>query len=80
MNIYLVNSTKFDYKKELYDPIKSSVLKDKHKIIFLPEDPWTFDSSNLIKNGEFDLIVAEVSYPSTDSGIELGWLIYFMFL
>ncbi len=44
-----------------------------HHQIILPHDnsPQPSNSKELIAN--CDLIIAEVSYPSTGQGIELGW-------
>lgn len=73
MNIYLSHSSGFDYQKELYEPIMQSDLYNNHEII-LPheESDQQFDSKSYLKNTA-DLIIAEVSYPSTGQGIELGW-------
>ncbi len=73
MKIYISHSTRFNYTEELYDPIM------KHKIyaetdISLPHlysgNPFLADARNI---KQFQLIFAEVSYPSTGQGIELGW-------
>jgi len=75
MKIYIGHSSNFDYKSELYNPIKESVLYSKHQFI-LPHDNSSeaTNSKELIKT--IDLVVAEVSYPSTGLGIELGWANY----
>jgi len=72
MKIYFCHSTGFDYKQELYDPIKGSGFYNEHQIVF-PHGGLVevFDTKEIIKGG--DLIVAEVSLPSTGMGIELGW-------
>ncbi|MEK7554777.1 MAG: hypothetical protein AAB518_02220 [Patescibacteria group bacterium] len=73
MKIYVVHSREFDFKKELYDPIKQSSFYGHHEII-LPHDGTdaAFKSKDLFRKG-CDLVIAEVSYPSTGLGIELGW-------
>lgn len=72
MEIYLVHSSKYDFKKELYQPIKESSLVQKHTFIFLYDGNQNPSSTkDIIKN--VDLVIAEVSYPSIGSGIELGW-------
>ncbi len=74
MRIYVAHSTSFDYKEELYLPIRQSDLNSQHRFILPHEhsnDPY--DSKMLISTAQVDLIVAEVSYPSTGLGIELGW-------
>ncbi|MBU1075446.1 hypothetical protein KJ733_05265 [Patescibacteria group bacterium] len=75
MKIYIGHSSSFNYKKELYDPIKESSLFSKHEFI-LPHDNSSeaTNSKELIKT--IDLLIAEVSYPSTGLGIELGWANY----
>jgi len=73
MKIYFGHSKSFDYKKELYEPIRNSSLNQGHEIIFPHEDDNVFiHFKEIIKN--CDLMVAEVSYPATGLGIELGWV------
>lgn len=71
MKIYICHSTQFDYKTELYQPIKESALFKEHEFIF-PHDTDKFvNSKDIVKS--CDLVIAEVSYPSIGEGIELGW-------
>ncbi|MDD4662162.1 MAG: hypothetical protein PHG24_02685 [Candidatus Pacebacteria bacterium] len=73
MNIYIAHSKDFDFKKELYEPIKKSSLSEDNLFIFPHErEDGFFDSKKFIKD-DCDLIIAETSYPSTGLGIELGW-------
>lgn len=69
---YVTHSTGFDYKHELYQPLKESSLWDKHTII-LPHDNHDEPKDSRDWIWKADLILAEVSYPSTGQGIELGW-------
>lgn len=70
MKIYVSHSTAYDYTAELYEPLKRE-FAGLHEITF-PHDAGTdFNSSEAIKSA--DLVLAEVSYPSTGQGIELGW-------
>ena len=72
MKIYVTHSSSFDYKNELYKPLRSSNLNDIHEITLPHEDSSSqFDSKNYLK--KCDLVLAEVSYPSVGQGIELGW-------
>jgi hypothetical protein len=71
MKIYFGHSKDFDFKNELYKPIRESVLNGEHEILFPHETDEFFNSKNRIKNS--DLMIAEVSYPATGLGIELGW-------
>ena len=72
MKIYVAHSGSLDYKKLLYTPIRESEI-NKGNIIVLPHeyDTEPYNSREFLK--ECDLMVAEVSYPSTGLGIELGW-------
>jgi hypothetical protein len=72
--IYVSHSRYFDFKKELYEPIRSSELNNKY-IFILPheESEGLFDSRSLFINKGCDLVLADVSFPATGVGIELGW-------
>ena len=74
MNIYVSHSTKFDYKTELYLPLRNSELNSQHTFI-LPHEAseGLFNTKELFHSKGCDLVIAEVSYPSTGQGIELGW-------
>lgn len=72
MKIYVTHSSRFDYKNELYHPLRKSKLNSLYEITLPHEhslDPY--DSKEYMKR--CDLIISEVSYPSTGQGIELGW-------
>lgn len=72
MRIFVAHSSNFDFKNELYLPLRESELNKRHKIVLPQEknepEPVTRD---IIRN--VNLLVAEVSHPSTGQGIELGW-------
>ena len=72
MKIYIGHSGSFDFKTELYLPIRNSDLNTNHQII-LPHEKTDepFSSKDFFKS--CDLLIADVSYPSTGLGIELGW-------
>lgn len=71
MEIYVAHSNSFDFKNELYTPLRKSDLNTKYHI-FLPHETDEFiNTKEIIKKS--DLVVAEVSYPATGLGIELGW-------
>ncbi len=73
MKIYVAHSRNFNFQNELYDPIKNSSLIANHTFIFPHEEKnESFNSKELFQNG-CDLVIAEVSYPATGLGIELGW-------
>lgn len=69
MKIYISHSSAFEYNN-LYRAIKNSKLMIDNEI-FLPHEAEPINTKNEI--GNFDLIIAEVSYPTTGQGIELGW-------
>ena len=71
MKIYFGHSKGFDFKNELYKPIRESELNNKYQILFPHETDEFFNSKERIKNS--DLMIAEVTYPATGLGIELGW-------
>lgn len=72
MLIYLTHSTAFDFINDLYQPLKSSAAIANHDLI-LPHEKniAPINSKEVIQQA--DLVLAEVSYPSTGQGIELGW-------
>ena len=72
MKIYVTHSTSFDFQNELYGPLRKSELNMVHEIV-LPHEHSSeqFSSKEFMK--ECDVVLAEVSYPSTGQGIELGW-------
>lgn len=72
MKIYVCHSSAFDYKKELYEPIRHSELNNKYEFVLPHEANGQIVYSNETIS-RCDLIISEVSYPSTGMGIELGW-------
>lgn len=74
MKIYVTHSRSWNYKNGLYLPIRQSPLNSQHEFI-LPHEfsDKPFPSRELILNGGLNLILAEVSIPSTAQGIEIGW-------
>jgi hypothetical protein len=72
MNIYVAHSTSFNFKEELYAPLRASELNSSHTIVLPHEESSAqFNSKEYLKT--CDAVIAEVSYPSTGEGIELGW-------
>ena len=72
MKIYVSHSRSYDFKNELYLPIRNSPLNSKHKILLPHEESnKPFNSRKYLRT--CDLVIAEVSYPSTGQGMELGW-------
>jgi nucleoside 2-deoxyribosyltransferase len=71
MKIFVAHASSFNFKEALYDPLRNSVLNQQHEIILPQEEGHEEVTKELIKS--CDLLIAEVSYPSTGQGIELGW-------
>jgi len=73
MKIYIGHSREFDYKKELYEPIRNFVKLPSPVDMILPHE----NSADIQRARDFyndiDLFIAEVSFPATGLGIELGW-------
>ena len=72
MKIYVAHSRDFDYQNELYVPLKNSEIFKQHEFI-LPHDDNNYKHERDFYKS-IDLVIAEVSYPSTGLGIELGFL------
>ena len=72
MNIYVGHSSAFDYQNNLYAPIQNSNLTTHHHFIFPHlHSKESYESKSIIL--DCDVFIAEVSFPSTGLGIELGW-------
>lgn len=71
--IYIGHSRSFDYQKELYVPVRQLQFGSDIQII-LPHENGAVGASTkeLFQNG-CDLFIAEVSYPATGLGMELGY-------
>lgn len=72
MKIYVCHATAFDYTANLYQPLRNSCLWQEHQW-FLPHAASFLPHHSKDIIADSDLIVAEVSYPSTGMGIEIGW-------
>lgn len=75
MNIYISHSSKYDYITKIYEPIKKSDLSKTNKI-FLPHENKNKIVNTKVIISNYDLVIAEVSLPTTGQGIELGWADY----
>ena len=70
MKIYVSHASSYDYRGELYEPLKLA-LPD-HEL-FLPHEKSndvSQEARDIIE--ACDIVLAEVSYPSTGQGVELG--------
>ncbi len=71
MKVYIAHSREFDYKKELYIPLrKSEKLKDNEIILPHERDNTLSHNRDFYKN--IDIVIAECSYSSIGLGVELG--------
>jgi hypothetical protein len=72
MKIFVAHSSNFDFKNDLYLPLRNSQLNNEHEI-FLPQEKNNLGpvTKDIIRNS--DLIIADITFPSTGQGIELGW-------
>lgn len=72
MKIYCAHSSSFDFIKEFYSPLSTSERLKGHDLV-LPHFSKEAMANSRELIGRCDLMFAEVSYPSTGLGIELGW-------
>lgn len=72
MKFYVGHSSSFDYVKELYEPIKASQFFTDHDVTLCHDKTGGPEHSKQMIL-ESDWFVADVSYPSTGLGVELGW-------
>ncbi len=70
MKIYCAHSSAFDYQHDWYDILRASPLSLEHTLIF-PHENDTIQKNSYPTLQIVDLVIAEVSYPSTSMGIEL---------
>ena len=72
MKVYCAHSTAFDFRNEYYRPLARLAQAGGHEFVFPHEGRNAAqDSREVIRS--CDLVLAEVSHPSTGMGIELGW-------
>ncbi len=71
MKIFVTHASSFNFQDELYKPLRESSLNQEHEFILPQENGRLEVDKELIKS--CNLIIAEVSHPSTGQGIELGW-------
>ncbi len=71
MKIFFAHYRHADYEKDLYEPLRASVLSTEHEIILPHEHGSVIKTKDVIRSA--DVVFAEVSYSATGVGIELGW-------
>lgn len=72
MKIYVGHASSFDYHTELYQPLRIANFWLNHTVV-LPHDGTREIVHSKPTLADCDLLIAEVSYPSTGLGIEIGW-------
>ncbi|HRI36065.1 MAG TPA: hypothetical protein PK765_03185 [bacterium] len=72
MRVYVCHSKDLDYRETLYRPVRERFADSRHEIIF-PYELCDIPKDSLGVIRSCDLMVAEVSFPSTGLGIEIGW-------
>lgn len=72
MKVYIGHSRNYDYEKLLYQPVRGDIELAKYDII-LPHESTSASNNSREFYQSLDLFIAEVSYPATGLGIELGW-------
>lgn len=72
MKVYVAHSQQLPYQDELYQPIRTSVLNAEYEFV-LPHETSQAPYNSLDQAKTFKALIAEVSFPSTGLGIELGW-------
>lgn len=70
--IYIAHSREFDFENQLYAPVRASKNLPQSSIV-LPHEPGHDPNHGRQFYANLDLLIAEVSYPATGLGIELGW-------
>lgn len=72
MKIYFAHSRDLDYQNDLYAPLRACTSLPQSDII-LPHEGKDHVNNTREFYRSLDLIIAEVSFPATGLGIELGW-------
>lgn len=79
MKIFVAHASSFDFEQELYEPLRTLSSQRGDQPV-APTLAFTFPHENKDKNivtkdiiKSCDIVIAEVSCPSTGMGIELGW-------
>ena len=73
MRVYVSHAKKDNFMENLYNPIKNSELTQNNQFIFPHEGNENIDTEKLFRDRACDIVLAEVSVPSTGQGIELGY-------
>lgn len=72
MKIYIAHSKALNYVDKLYKPIRENEELKKYEIL-LPHEKTSASNNPRDFYKDLSVMIAEVSYPATGMGIELGW-------
>lgn len=72
MKIYFAHATGVDYENDFYAPLRTDEFLKQYELI-LPHEGLKHKNNSREFYDEIDVMIAEVSSPSTGMGIELGW-------
>jgi hypothetical protein len=72
MKIFVSHSTGFDYHQKLFQPIRNCDALSRFSV-YLPHEVREKPQHTLQVIRTSGVVLAEVSYSLTGSGIELGW-------
>lgn len=70
-NIYIIHSTKINYKQDIYEPLINSSLNNNFEFIYPHLTDKFIKSKEIIRN--CDIVLAFMKNNSIGMGIELGW-------
>lgn len=75
IDAYVSHSRKFNFIKELYEPLNNSILAEKYNIIMPHESSSEhFPSKKLFEDNAGKIVVlADITYQSEGRDTELGW-------
>lgn len=73
MKVYIAHSKLLNYEENLYQPIRNDESLKKYDII-LPHEESSVSYNTREFYKELNVVIAEVSFPGTGLGIELGWI------
>lgn len=71
MKIFVSHATQGNFEEELYIPLQNSKLNEEHEFVFPHESGESMSVKDIIR--DCDLVLAEVSNPTFEQGLELGW-------
>lgn len=72
MKIYIAHSKELNYIENLYQPIKNDIQLKNYEIL-LPHEKSISNYNTRDFYKTLSILIAEVSFPATGMGIELGW-------